>query len=155
VSSRDRPTGTPAGILRMLSLLRAASLTSCFAQADAASTADELAPLPGPVLLADGGPTTQAVRDAFVDLAGSGLARIVVLTGDGGPGKELGWIAAGARASVVVSQKRPDELMAAVTIEALLRADGIWIASSPAPILDAPLLRTVLTNALQRAPATR
>lgn len=123
------------------------------AQANAPRAPDELAPLAGPVLLAGGGPPAPAVLSAFVDLAGGGTARIVVLSGDGKRGRELDWAAAGAGTSIVVTAKRAGDLAEPVALDALLRADGIWLAALPEKLYEAPLLRTMLESALERGAA--
>lgn len=123
------------------------------AQTNAPRAPDELAPLAGPVMLAGDGALAPAVLTAFVDLAGGGTARIVVLTGDGKRGKEIDWVAAGATASIVITAKRAGDLAEPVALEALLRADGIWLAAMPEKLLEAPLLRTLLENTLERGAA--
>jgi cyanophycinase len=129
------------------------ALGTCSAQTNTRPAGDELAPLAGPVLLAAGGSPAPAVRSAFVDLAGGATARIVVLTGDAKRAKDIDWVAAGASASVVVTAKRASDLAADAALAALLQADGIWLVALPAQLFDAPLLRTMLVNALERGAA--
>jgi cyanophycinase len=146
-------SGMPS-ILLVLALVPVA-ISSGFAgaQTNAPRAPDELAPLAGPVLLAGGGPLAPAVLSAFVDLAGGGTAHIVVLSGDGKRGKELDWAAAGASTSIVLTAKRAGDLAEADALDALLRADGIWLAALPEKLYEAPLLRTMLENALARGAA--
>lgn len=129
------------------------TLGACLAQSNAPRAPDELALLAGPVLLAGGGQPSPAVCSAFVDLAGGGAARIVVLTGDGKRAREIDWVAAGASASVVVTAKRARDLAEDAALDALLQADGIWLAGLPDKLFEAPLLRTVLVNTLERGAA--
>ena len=173
IDARDLPHGAPGApsepllgnlslsiSFDMPSLLLALALvplalgsTLAHAQTNAPRAPDELALLAGPMLLAGEGALAPAVLSAFVDLAGGGTARIVVLSGDNKRGKEIDWVAAGAGSSVLVTVKRAGDLAEADALEALLRADGLWLAALPEKLFEAPLMRTMLDNALERGAA--
>ncbi len=139
--------------LRLVFLLATMVHGSGVAQARADHAPDELTPLAGPVLLAGGGQLGSAVRSAFVDLAGGGTARILVLAGDAKRAQEIDWAAAGASAASVVVVKRAGDLTTDAALDALLLADGIWLVALPEKLFAVPLLRTMLVSALERGAA--
>lgn len=114
---------------------------------------DELAPLPGPLLLAGEGEPSPAVLSAFVDMAGGGAANIVVLAGSAKAGKAIDWVEGGARAQEVVTVRRAKELGDPEDLAKLLAADGLWLEELPEKLVADPLLRALLVNALERGAA--
>jgi len=137
--------------LRPLTLLSLALLPAEAAHSPTA--ADELSPLKGGLLLAGEGELAPAVRSAFVDLAGGGSARVVVLAGRAKDAEAVDWVAAGARSQEVVTLRRAKDLADPGDLPALLAADGLWLAELPDSIAGDPLLRSVLANALARGAA--
>lgn len=113
---------------------------------------DELAPIPGGLLLAGEGDPAPAVCSGFVDLAGGGSARIVVLAGSS-RNKQVDWIQAGAQSQHVVTVRKAGDLASEKNLPHLLAADGLWLGELPDKVLDAGLLRDVLVNALERGAA--
>ncbi|MEM7307993.1 MAG: Type 1 glutamine amidotransferase-like domain-containing protein [Planctomycetota bacterium] len=114
---------------------------------------DELELIRGRMLLAGEGELSSAARTAFVDLAGGGSARIVVLS-DAKAGKDaVDWVATGARGQAWLRVRRANDLADADSLADLLVADGIWIDALPEKLLGEPLLRSVLVNALERGAA--
>ncbi len=153
-------------MLRTISLLAALSIASSWAGAglpeaaqrsSAPSTADpeadELGLLSGSVFLAGEGEPGPAVRSAFVDLAGGGAARIVVLAQGTREGMAIDWIAAGARAHEVVTVRRGKDLADAKDLALLFAADGLWLTDLSEAVSRDPLLRALLVNALERGAA--
>ncbi|HYC76796.1 MAG TPA: cyanophycinase [Planctomycetota bacterium] len=134
--------------LPISALLLVAGLSQ--AQGSGGRDADEMAPLVGPMVLAGSGPPAAATRSAFVDLAGGGAARIVVLAGDVARAKEIDWVAEGAGGVEVVVVKRASDVAAEAALGALLEADGVWLAGLPGKSIDAPLLRMLLVSAWKR-----
>ena len=117
---------------------------------------DELELIRGSLLLAGEGVLSSAASTAFVDLAGGGSARIVVLSDAKSVKAAKGaidWIATGARDQTWVQVRRASDLTDEDALTALLAADGIWLDSLSAKVLGEPLLRSVLVNALERGAA--
>lgn len=136
-------------MIRLLPLLVALPLAST-AVGPQETLPDELRPLPGSVVLAGEGAPSDAVRSAFVDLAGGGAARIAVIAGDRGASERIDWRAAGARAQDVVLAKRAKDLTDEDALATLLVADGLWLEGLPDKVVDAPLVRALIQNALER-----
>lgn len=111
---------------------------------------DELELIRGRILLAGEGELSHAARTAFVDLAGGGSARIVVLSSAKAGSDAINWVASGARARAWVRVRRASDLSDADTLAELLAADGIWLDALPEKALGEPLLRSLLVNALER-----
>lgn len=120
---------------------------------------DELEPLSGSLLLAGEGALSDAVRSAFVDLAGGGAAHIVELAGpgkgeaDATEGESPDWTQAGAAKRDRIEVSTPEDLLKPPTIVALLGAGGIWIDQLPAEVLGDPVLQALLSSALDRGAA--
>lgn len=114
---------------------------------------DELELISGRILLAGEGELSNAARTAFVDLAGGGSARIVVLSNAKAGNGAIDWVATGARDQAWARVRRASDLTDADTLANLLAADGIWIDALPEKLLRDPLLRSMLVNALERGAA--
>lgn len=111
---------------------------------------DELELIRGSLLLAGEGELSSASRSAFVDLAGGGAARIVVLSDARADADAVDWVANGAREQSWRQVRRASALTDADTLADLLAADGIWLDALSEKLLGEPLLRAVLVNALER-----
>lgn len=114
-----------------------------------AETSDELARIPGSLVLACKGDLAPSVRSGFVDLAGGGSARIVALC-PSSRDRIADWVEAGALEQQTLVIRKANDLANPKNLEPLLAADGLWLGNLPDKVLGAPLFRALLLNALDR-----